>query len=230
MINLLKRLGDTLNKITNSFSKLIVLLILCAVCVLLICICICFLSETLCLQANQFEIILTFIGIIGTFIVVTNFQQVQESKELAKKEIEDIKQKATDEIERVKRRQNFVNEFIFSSKEYILASKIIEEIKIADEDKTIFELDVIESSHGNERGTRTYKVKVKDVLPDNDDIKMSFINEDNREIGSLSNLAIENLDSICLETLDIDPLKCQFDNPQFVNWLKFLLKHRVKTF
>ena len=42
-----------------------------------------------CLSGKQYEIILTFLGVIATFVVINNFRQAQESKELAKKEIEE---------------------------------------------------------------------------------------------------------------------------------------------
>ena len=148
-------------KLIDSVWKLLAILVLTALFVFLIGICICFLSETLCLRAHQYEIILTFVGIIGTFVVVTNFQQAQECKELAKKEIEGIKKNAQKQIEELVATQKLMSDFVLTSKEYIVANKIIQQNNLPCNERAIWYLEY--ESNRNGYGFEKVEVKIKSV-------------------------------------------------------------------
>ena len=212
-----------IENIASSCSKLLVLLILCIVFVFLIDICICFLSETLCLQANQFEIILTFVGIIGTFIVVTNFQQVQDSKELAKKEIEEIKITTTKEIEQISQQYNLIKEFIVKSKEYIVAKKMVEQQNLPFDKKEVWHLEVIQNRAGIGKGFKRHEVRIECIsLGERDELIWDFRNTENVKLDLQNSI----LSAISIETIEIDDFECKFDDQEFINWLKVLLKSK----
>lgn len=206
-------------KLIDSVWKLLAILVLTALFVFLIGICICFLSETLCLRAHQYEIILTFVGIIGTFVVVTNFQQAQECKELAKKEIEGIKKNAQKQIEELVATQKLMSDFVLTSKEYIVANKIVQQNNLPNGQKTVWCLEYESDRHGC--GFERVEVKIKSVSQENGNLKFIFMNEEHNE---LSWLAGKKYISIGEETLNIDNLECRFDNQSFNNWLLQLLK------
>ncbi len=221
MLKIINYIVAFIDNITSSFIKLLILLILSVLFVFLIGICICFLSESLFLHVSQFEIILTFVGIIGTFIVVTNFQQVHESKELAKKEIEEIKQKTTEEIHLITQQNNLIKEFVIESKEYIVAKKIVEQQRLPLEKKEIWYLEVMQYQEGLGKGFKTHEVKIELVSLDiHDALIWNFLDTNNEKLNICNCI----LSTIRLETLEIDDLECRFDNQSFRNWLKVLLK------
>jgi hypothetical protein len=173
-----------------------------------------------CLSGKQYEIILTFLGVIATFVVINNFRQAQESKELAKKEIEEIKKNAQKQIEELVATQKLMSDFVLTSKEYIVANKIIQQNNLPCNERAIWYLEY--ESNRNGYGFEKVEVKIKSVsLNENGDLMLVFMNEENNELSWLEG---KKYISIGEETLNIDNLECRFDNQNFYNWLLLLLK------
>ena len=163
-----------------------------------------------CLSGKQYEIIITFLGVIATFVVINNFHQVGKIKELA-----------IDEINKLEQKQKLIEELILSSKEYIVASKIVAQNHLAKHKKAIWSISV-KSIRVQGNWEETLGVKIKSVsLDDNGEIIWSFTDIDDQEQSYLNNRVLVSIDE---DTLDIEPHICYFDSPTFMNYLRILLK------
>ena len=87
-----------MQNLQNSFIKLLIILIVSVVSVFFVGICIGFLSDTLSLKSDQYDVILTFVGIIGTFVVISNFHQVEEIKQENANQIIEFEKSFQDKI------------------------------------------------------------------------------------------------------------------------------------
>lgn len=169
---------------------------------------------------DEKDIIITFIGILATFVVINNFYQVEEAKVMAEKQINEISATAKKRIEEITEYKDVVEKLVISSKEYIVAMKIVQQNKISDKEKVTWKLTV-KSKITKGNWVETFDVKIKKVsLDNNGELKWCFMNVENKEASYLKD---RDLVSICEETLDLKDLECNFDNSYFVSLIKIIL-------
>lgn len=169
---------------------------------------------------NEKDIIITFIGVLATFVVINNFYQVEQAKVMAEKQINEISATAKKRIKEITKYEDIVKKLVISSKEYIVATKIVQQNRISNEQKVIWKLTV-KSNRIEGDWVETFGVKIKEVsLDNNEELKWSFIDVENKENPYLKD---RNLVSIYEENLDLKDLECNFDNSYFVSLIKIML-------
>lgn len=212
-----------MQNLQNSFIKLLIILIVSVVFVFFVGICIGFLSDTISLKSNQYEVILTFVGIIGTFVVVSNFHQVEEIKQEYANQINEIKQSFQDKIKTIEKRHAIVEHLLQSTPEYKIAQKVVEQNKLTDvAKKETFTITThakhIQSSDDS-KWCQDVNVKIKNLSFNEEELVWKFLNYANESYPVDKNdiLYIKMGDSF--EGLE----ECSFNNPNFITILKYLL-------
>ncbi|MGM9818694.1 MAG: hypothetical protein ACI30B_06920 [Paludibacteraceae bacterium] len=169
---------------------------------------------------NEKDIIITFIGILATFVVINNFYQVEEAKVMAEKQIKEMSVTAEKRIKEITKYEDIVKKLLISSKEYIVAMKIVQQNKISNEQKVIWKLTV-KSKRIEGDWVETFNVKIKNVsLDGNGELKWCFMDVENIDASYLKD---RDLVSIYEETLDLKDLECNFENSYFVSLIKIML-------
>lgn len=93
----------------RAIGKVVLILFLAAICTIVAVLTINVLQQyKLFSSINSEGTILTFVGLLATFIVIVNYQQVQEAKNYVKKELRRVKSKIS-EIERMQENLEIIN-------------------------------------------------------------------------------------------------------------------------
>ncbi|MGM9819057.1 MAG: hypothetical protein ACI30B_08790 [Paludibacteraceae bacterium] len=174
---------------------------------------------------NEKDIIITFIGILATFVVINNFYQVEKMETTTTRQIEEMKNTTIDQIKRMERKYKIMNKFMAAQKEVIVANKIVNQNKLPLSEKIIWTI-VIEEKKGmnNTVWLSNCNAKIKKISLDaNNELKWEFTYENGDKIPFLEG---KHLVSIYEDTLFDAPLECKLDNPLFIDFLKNLLKEK----
>lgn len=172
------------------------------------------------LTGRHFEIILTFVGVIGTFVVITNFHQAEELKREFKEAIEQTNKKFED----------FDNDYraalegIKKSDEYLIAERIVKQIDITDsfsKDTWLIEQRVMQISP---EAYTTIAVHIEDVSI-NKDGKLTITFKDGQDhTYSYPN---ENIKSYRIGVF-YDSRECDLDNPILQSFIRSILNNKQK--
>ena len=114
----------------KSIKNIIEVLVESLLCVIAFVIIIWLLSLFDCLSGKQYEIIITFLGVIATFVVINNFHQVDKTEQKCLEQIEEQKQLFELEISEIRKTQNVLNHLLKTSSQYRIAKKVAEQNKL----------------------------------------------------------------------------------------------------
>ena len=212
-----------MQKYLNSILKLLAILAICTIFVFFIALCIGFLSDTLQLKNNQFEIILTFIGIIGTFVVISNFHQVEEIKQNYANKTNELEESFRDKLKIIEQRYGIFEYLLSSTPEYKIAQKVVEQNKLNDVTKKETFTITIHAKHiqssDDSKWCQDVNVKIKNLSFNEEELAWEFLNYANKDytVDESDILYIKMGDSF--EGID----ECSFYNPNFITILKYLL-------
>ena len=203
----------------NSILKLLAILIVCAIFVFFIALCVGFLSDTLSLKNNQFEIILTFVGIIGTFVVISNFHQVEEVKNEYEKKIHELEESFQKRIKTIEQKHYIIEHLLKSAPEYKIAKKVVEQNKLKLPNRFIFDIAIpapkIQTNGFIYKGVRITVAII------NDELEWKFFDPQNE--NTEYNIDISEITYIKIEEPFEYSEECLFNNRNFINILKYQL-------
>lgn len=173
-----------------------------------------------CLSGKQYEIIITFLGVIATFVVINNFHQIGIIEQKHFKQIAEQKQLVELELKDIKDSQGMLMHLLKSSPEYKIAKRVVEQHKLDIQHRFVFEIAIpVPNVHTN--GFMYKGVKVKSVTIVDDELEWHFLNPQNGDeayIVDTSTILYIKMEEI-LEYSE----ECSFKNPNFIAILKYLL-------
>lgn len=212
-----------MQNLQNSFIKLLIILIVSVVSVFFVGICIGFLSDTLSLKSDQYDVILTFVGIIGTFVVISNFHQVEEIKQENANQIIEFEKSFQDKIKILEKRHAIVEHLLLSTPEYKIAQKVVEQNKLNDVTKKETFTITIHAKHiqssDDSKWCQDVNVKIKNLSFNEEELAWEFLNYANKDYP------VDDIDILYIKMGDIleGVEECSFYNPNFITILKYLL-------
>lgn len=173
-----------------------------------------FLAVTRCCEGligRHFEIILTFVGIIGTFVVVTNFHQVENVKRDFKEAVEENNQKYRQFVEKYQP----MLEVMRSSDEYRLATDMVS--KKGSRMSKCFIYYRCECTPQTPLAYRMESVYIKDMCYDDKGLCIKFVDENEKEYSFPGNVILIK------EEKSFDSKGIRLDNPMLQSFIRSML-------
>lgn len=129
------------------------------------------LVKCLNLEITDQNIILTFVGILATFIVISNYEQVQSIEKKTQKQVDDLKE----EMEYFKTHITTISQIVERNN---LASKIIAELIIRKDYSNLHYLGWLKGDEGNQNELRSLNEEIFEKLVyENEDALIIYVDE-----------------------------------------------------
>lgn len=137
------------------------------------------------LSGKQYEIIITFLGVIATFVVINNFHQVGKAEQKCIEQIEEQKKLVEHEISEIRKTQNVLNYLLKTSSQYRIAQKVVEQNSLDVTEKFVFDIKVpapkVKQTENNQ-WIRYQNVKIDKVVCYNDELQWTFLDINNNHL------------------------------------------------
>ena len=122
-------------------------------------------------EISDQNIILTFVGILATFIVISNYEQVQSIEKKTQKQVDDLKE----EMEYFKTHITTISQIVERNN---LASKIIAELIISKDYSNLRYLGWLKGDERNQNGLRQLSEEIFEKLVyENEDALIIYVDE-----------------------------------------------------
>ena len=173
-----------------------------------------------CLSGKQYEIVITFLGVIATFVVINNFHQIGIIEQKHIKQIAEQKHLVEQELKDIKDSQSMLIHLLKSSPEYKIAKRIIEQQKMDIQHRFVFKIAIPVPNVHND-GFMYKGVKIKSVTIVDNELEWLFMNPQNGDEDYF--VDISTILYIKMEEILEYNEECSFKNPNFITILKYLL-------
>lgn len=179
------------------------------------------------LSGKQYEIIITFLGVIATFVVINNFHQVGKAEQKCIEQIEEQKKLVEHEISEIRKTQNVLNYLLKTSSQYRIAQKVVEQNSLDVAKKFVFDIKVpapkVKQTEDNQ-WICYQNVKIDKVVCHEDELQWTFLDINNNHLV----IKTDNIISIRIEEFAEYCEECSFNDPYFIKLIKHLLSQDTK--